>query len=77
LEVAQKMKEVVHRLSEYPQLGRPGRVRGTFELVIPGLPYIVPYRVKKGEVHILNAYQQSAHTDFLWYNGDLLARRPF
>ena len=23
-----------------------------------------------------NAYQQSAHTDFLWYNGDFLARLP-
>ena len=61
-EVAQKIHEMVKRLREYPQLGRPGRVRGTLELVIPGLPYIVPYRVKKGEVHILTVF----HTSRKW-----------
>lgn len=61
-EVAQKIKETVQRLSEYPQLGRPGRVRGTFELIIPGLPYIIPYRVKKREVHILTVF----HTSRKW-----------
>ena len=61
-EVAQKIKEIVKRLSEYPQLGRPGRIRGTFELIIPDLPYIVPYLVKKGEVHILTVF----HTSRKW-----------
>jgi len=26
-----------------PGMGRPGKVSGTRELVIPGLPYIMPY----------------------------------
>ena len=27
-------------------MGRPGRVSGTRELVIPGTPYIIPYRIR-------------------------------
>jgi toxin ParE1/3/4 len=34
-------------------MGRPGRVSGTRELVIPGTPYIVPYRVRGGKLEIL------------------------
>ena len=36
-----------------PQLGHPGRVPGTRELVIPGTPYIVPYRMKGDVVQII------------------------
>jgi toxin ParE1/3/4 len=37
---------IEHLLSENPQLGAPGRVPGTRELVIPKTPYIVPYRIR-------------------------------
>ena len=39
----------VENLDRFPALGRPGRIAGTRELVVPGTPYIVPYRVR-GEV---------------------------
>lgn len=39
-----------------PHLGRPGRVSGTRELVIPHSPYIVPYRVKAGTIQVLRVY---------------------
>jgi toxin ParE1/3/4 len=35
----------VLRLADYPALGRPGRVAGTRELIIPGTPYLVAYTV--------------------------------
>lgn len=47
------------QLTAFPTSGRPGRVRGTFELVIPKLPYIVPYRIKGNEIQILRVYHQS------------------
>lgn len=40
-------------LSRHPEMGRPGRVEKTRELVISGLPYILPYYIKKNEVRIL------------------------
>jgi toxin ParE1/3/4 len=36
----------VDRLAELPNLGRPGRVSGTPELVVPGTRYFIPYRVR-------------------------------
>jgi len=43
----------VGRLAEHPQIGRPGRVEGTRELVVSGMPYIVAYRVTDQDVTIL------------------------
>jgi addiction module RelE/StbE family toxin len=43
----------VARLSENTSMGRPGRVKGTRELVIPKTPYIAAYRIKGDIVEIL------------------------
>lgn len=58
-EVASRVRKSVNQLEEYPKLGRPGRVRGTLELVVPDLPYIVPYRIKGREIQILSVYHSS------------------
>ncbi len=42
-------RQVAH-LASHPNRGRPGRVEGTRELVIPRTPYLVIYRVRKAEV---------------------------
>ena len=44
----------VGRLADHPRLGRPGRVEGTRELVVPRTPYIVAYAVLDEQVMILN-----------------------
>ena len=36
-------------------MGRPGRVAGTRELVVSGLPYILPY-IEKADSMIIDAY---------------------
>ena len=55
--VAMAVVEAVEaNLPENPQMGRPGRVSGTRELVIPQTPYIVPYRIKAGTIQILRVY---------------------
>jgi toxin ParE1/3/4 len=38
------------------QMGRPGRVNGTRELVITPTPYIVPYRIKADTIQVLRVY---------------------
>jgi toxin ParE1/3/4 len=37
------------RLGVFAGLGRPGRKRGTRELVVPGTPFIVVYRIQEQE----------------------------
>ena len=40
-------------LQHNPELGRLGRVKKTSELVIAGLPYILPYYITKQQIRIL------------------------
>ena len=47
---------------QMPRIGRSGRVVGTHELVIPKLPYVVPYRIVGNDIQILRVY----HTSRLW-----------
>ena len=46
-------------LSRHVALGRPGRVVGTRELVVRGLPYIIPYRVRDNCIEILRVLHTS------------------
>lgn len=52
-------------LAQHPDLGRPGRVPGTRELVLPHFPYIIPYRIKAQRVEILRVL----HTARTWPPG--------
>jgi addiction module RelE/StbE family toxin len=40
-------------LTQFPEIGRPGRIEGTRELVISGTPYIAAYRIAGETVRIL------------------------
>ena len=46
-------------LPEHPRIGRLGRVEGTRELVIDGLPYIVIYREAVQEIQVLRVLRDS------------------
>ena len=43
--VERRLVNAVASLAQQPRRGRPGRVEGTRELVVPRLPYIVIYRI--------------------------------
>jgi toxin ParE1/3/4 len=51
--VVTRLAAMTDVLAAHPNLGRPGRLEGTRELVVPGLPYIVAYRVMPASVDIL------------------------
>ncbi|MCH7651710.1 MAG: type II toxin-antitoxin system RelE/ParE family toxin [Nitrospinae bacterium] len=60
--VLTQIQAAADSLSRHPEMGRPGRVEKTRELVISGLPYILPYYIKKNEVRILAVL----HTSRKW-----------
>ncbi len=49
-------------LADQPNMGRPGRIPGTRELVVVRFPYILPYRVRGHTVEILRVF----HTARRW-----------
>jgi toxin ParE1/3/4 len=50
------IKNVERLLPNNPEIGRPGRVPGTRELVIPKPPFIVPYRLVGNTIQILRVF---------------------
>jgi len=52
-EIMNHIGETVDILARHPMAGRKGRIAGTRELVVPGTPFIVGYRIEKKEVWIL------------------------
>jgi toxin ParE1/3/4 len=54
--VAAHITSAVDLLIKNPGIGRIGRVGGTRELIVAGLPYIIPYRVKNERVEILRVF---------------------
>jgi addiction module RelE/StbE family toxin len=49
-------------LTSHAAIGRPGRIIGTRELVIGSLPYVIPYRVRDGDIEVLRVL----HTSRRW-----------
>jgi toxin ParE1/3/4 len=50
--VLDTIEKACHLLRDYPDLGRMGRIEGTREMVIPGLPYLVIYTCNDTTIHI-------------------------
>jgi plasmid stabilization system protein ParE len=54
--VAARILNAVELLESHPQLGRPGRIVGTRELVVPQTSTVIPYRVRDGRVELLAVF---------------------
>lgn len=52
-EALERIVSAVERLERFPNMGRPGRIGGSRELVVTGTPFVVAYRVKGESVQIL------------------------
>lgn len=55
-DVAAKILAAVDQLSLHPNLGRPGRIAGTRELVVPNTPYINPYRIRGERLELIAVF---------------------
>jgi toxin ParE1/3/4 len=54
--ILQRVRHDVEGLAANPLMGREGRYLGTRELVIPGLPYVVVYRVRGQSVEVITVH---------------------
>lgn len=62
IEVDEAIELQAQRLCDFPDSGRPGRVRNTRELVLIHYPYILAYQVRGDTVRILRVL----HTARQW-----------
>ena len=51
-----QIKSSLDRLLHFPRSGRKGTVPGTFEVVIPDLPYIVVYELNEERIEIVAVF---------------------
>jgi len=54
--IAKALFDAANGLSVFPARGRGGKIPGTHELVVTGLPYIIVYRITDTAIHILRIY---------------------
>lgn len=54
--IASALLEAVEHLAKLPNLGRPGRVTGTRELVVPRTPYIIAYRLRGDRLEVIAVF---------------------
>ncbi|MCK9264588.1 MAG: type II toxin-antitoxin system RelE/ParE family toxin [Deltaproteobacteria bacterium] len=64
-EVTQRIWDAAQRVIRQPGIGRPGKISRIRELVIPGLPYVLPYVEKEGAVIILRVMHTSMKRRFV------------
>ena len=66
--VVRRIYDATRLLRDNPALGRPGRIHGTRELVVPGTRYIVPYRVRPrlNRIEILRVFHASRQPPRRW-----------
>lgn len=61
-DVEHRLRTAVNYLPMFPDAGRPGRVKGTREIIIPEYRYLIRYRVKGDTIQILRIF----HTSRRW-----------
>lgn len=65
--VFERIVASTQRLEIFPESGRTGQIAGTRELIVPGLPYIVIYRIIKNQVQILRVFHTSRNWPELFH----------
>ena len=64
--VAQKIRKLVAHLKARPHLGRQADVDEIRQISVPGLPYLIPYRVKDGRIEILRVFHTAQEPPQNW-----------
>jgi toxin ParE1/3/4 len=56
---ADRIEAATKRLRRFPNIGRPSDIAGTREIVVPGVAYLVVYRIAPQTVEILRIFHTS------------------
>lgn len=65
-QVAQRIYRAVSLLAEQSHIGKPGRISGTRELLVPKTRYLIPYRINNNRIEILRVFHTSRKPSKIW-----------
>lgn len=51
--LALRLAAAIEALREFPERGRPGRLEGTRELVVPRTSFLIPYRLRDRHIEVI------------------------
>ena len=54
--VMARIRQSVELLAQFPEIGHAGKLAGTREIVVPGLPYVIVHRIDPDAVTIVGVY---------------------
>jgi toxin ParE1/3/4 len=60
--IAKQILMAAQMLEQHPLLGRPGRLKGTRELVVPRLSFVIRYRITGEAIQLIRIH----HTARRW-----------
>lgn len=66
LRVVLKLDKAIELIGERPQIGRPLLAQAAREWSVPGLPYVIPYRVSGDLIEIIRVYHTSRQRPKEW-----------
>ena len=64
--VVGRIVTAVNLLAGQPALGKPGRLPGTRELLVPKTRYLIPYRIRADQIEILRVFHTSRKPPKSW-----------
>ena len=64
--VLRRITDALSLLCTQPSMGRPGRVPGTRELLVPDTRYLIPYRFRHNTIEILRVFHASRRPPKRW-----------
>lgn len=65
-EIATRLGRAIQLIAAKPNVGRPTKRSGIREWSVPGLPYVIPYRVKAGTIEILRVFHSRQRRPDQW-----------
>ena len=65
-EVAKRLAATFNLIASRPEVGRPTKWPGVREWSVPGLPYVIPYRIRPGVIDIFRVWHTSRNRPESW-----------
>lgn len=64
--VIRKLQKAVDLIGERPAIGRPTLQQAVREWSVPGLPYLIPYRIQDEVIEVLRIWHTSRKRPDAW-----------